>query len=103
RIKMLDAVAEDAKRLKTRVGKADQQRLDAHMESLSQLQKQIAALPPSCQIPAKPGVTNEDDAAGHEPLEEVSKAMADLVAMAFVCDVTRVVSFMQSGSVGYTV
>jgi hypothetical protein len=103
RVAMLDAVSEDAKRLKNRVGKGDQLRLDAHMESLLQLQTQIAALPPSCMIPAKPGVVNEDDGAGHEPLEEVSKTMADLVAMAFVCDVTRVVSFMQSGSVGYTV
>lgn len=103
RIKMLDAVSEDAKRLMSRVGKRDQQRIDAHLESLLQLQKQIGALPPSCTIPAKPGVVNEDDGAGHEPLEEVSKAMADLVAMAFVCDVTRVVSFMQSGGVGGTV
>lgn len=103
RVEMLDAVHEDAKRLMSRVGKRDQQRLDAHMESVLQLQKQISALPPSCQIPPSPGVTNEDDAAGHEPLEEVSKAMADLVAMAFTCDVTRVVSFMQSGSVGWTV
>src|SRR6185436_1469941 len=67
RIQMLDAVNEDAKRLMSRVGKSDQQRLDAHMQSLSQLQKQIAALPPACQIPAKTDVTNEDDAAGHEP------------------------------------
>lgn len=103
RIKMLDAVNEDAKRLMSRVGKADQQRLDAHMQSLAQLQKQIAALPPACQIPTKPDVTNDDDDLGHEPLEAVSKAMADLVAMAYICDVTRVVSFMQSGSVGGTV
>jgi hypothetical protein len=103
RVQMLDAVHEDAKRLMSRVGKSDQQRLDAHMQSLSQLQKQIGSLPPSCQIPAKPDVVNDDDDVGHEPLEAVSKTMADLVAMAFVCDVTRVVSFMQSGGVGGTV
>lgn len=103
RVKMLDAVHEDAKRLMSRVGKRDQQRIDAHMESILQLQKQISALPPACTIPADPGVTNKDDDLGHEPLEEVSKVMADLVAMAFTCDVTRVVSFHQSGSVGGTV
>lgn len=102
RVKMLDAVLSDAKRLRMRVGQTDQQRIDAHLESVYQLQKQIQALPPACTIPTEPGSTN-GDVDGNEPLEEVSKVMADLVVAAFVCDVTRVVSFMQSGGVGSTI
>lgn len=102
RVDMLDAVRHDAERLKQRVGVGDQKRLDAHLESIFQLQKQILALPPACTIPEMPGSTNSDEG-GKEPLEEVSKVMADLVAVAFRCDVTRVVSFMQSGSVGGTI
>ena len=102
RVSMLDAVREDAKRLKLRVGKTDQLRLDAHLDSIYQLQKQIQAIPPACTVPGKTNETN-DDIDGNEPLEAVSKAMADLVAVAWACDITRVVSWQQSGSVGGTV
>jgi hypothetical protein len=102
RTSMLDAVSEDAKRLRTRVGAADQKRLDAHLESIFQIQKQIKAIPPVCTAPVKPGEANKD-MNGKEPLAEVSRAMADLVTIAWACDITRVVSFMQSGGVGGTV
>ncbi len=102
RIQMLDAVAKDAERLKKRVGKVDQQRLDAHIDSVSQLRQQIAALPPTCTKPGPPTQTNED-VNGNEPLEEVAHAMADLIALAWSCDLTRVATWQQSGSVGGTV
>ncbi len=102
RVAMLDAVAKDAKRLKSRVGMADQKRLDAHLDSLSQLRAQIEAIPPVCTKPGSPTQTNED-IDGNEPLEEVAHAMADLIAIAFSCDLTRVASWQQSGSVGGTV
>lgn len=94
---ILDAVSEDVRRLRARVGKSDQMRLDAHLASVSQLEKQILATPPLCPLPPAPTETNTDDAQGNEPLQQVSQAMADLVVHAFTCDVTRVVSFMQSG------
>ena len=102
RLKMLDAVAEDAKRLKTRVGANDRLRLDAHLQSLAQLRDQVAALPPVCQKPEGPVQTN-DDVGGNEPLEEVAHTMADLIAFAWSCDLTRVATWQQSGSVGGTV
>lgn len=102
RISMLDAVREDALALQKRVGSNDKKRLEAHMQSMLQLEKQIGALPPVCTIPGMPTQTN-DDVDGNEPLEAVSKAMADLIVAAFTCDVTRVASFQQSGSVGGTI
>jgi hypothetical protein len=102
RVTALDAVREDAKRLQMRVGASDKMRLEAHMESIYILQKQILAIPPVCMKPGQPVETN-DDINGDEPLEAVSKAMADIIAVAFACDLTRVVSLQQSGSVGGTV
>jgi hypothetical protein len=102
RVSLLDAVREDAKRLQLRVGTGDKQRLEAHLESIAQLQKQILAIPPACTLPGKPTETNQD-IDGDEPLEAVAHAMADLVAIAWACDITRVVSWQQSGSVGGTV
>jgi len=102
RVHMLDAVNEDAKALKKRLGAADRLRLDAHLEGIDQLRKQIAALPPACTQPPAPGQTNSDTD-GKEPLTEVARAMSDLVVTAFKCDLTRVVSFQHNGSVGGTV
>lgn len=102
RVKMLDAISADAKRLRARVGSADKQRLDAHLESISALEKKISALPPVCTTPGAPTATNQDQD-GNEPLEETAKLMADLVAVAWSCDTTRVTTWQQSGSVGGTV
>jgi hypothetical protein len=99
---MLDAVKDDAKRLKTRVGKSDQLRLDAHLDSIDTLRQQIDALPPACTKPVSPTEDNEDNE-GNEPLEEVAHVMADLIVYAWKCDITRVCSWQQSGSVGGTV
>lgn len=99
RAQALDAVLEDAHRLKKRVSSHDQQRIDAHLESIFQLQKQIMAIPPNCDVPAKPSV-DPYFPDGSEPLYEINEAMARLLAMAFSCDLTRVASFMFTGASG---
>jgi hypothetical protein len=102
RLSALDAVQEDVKRLQARVGANDRQRLDAHLESVAQLHKQIGAAVPTCQLPPEPTEANEDFE-GKEPLEETNRIMSDLLALAFACDITRVASIQFTGSVGYTV
>jgi hypothetical protein len=102
RIDALDAVSEDVKRLKLRVGSADKIRLDAHLASVDQLRKQIEALAPECTEPMKP-VQENVDFEGKEPLDEVNAIMVDLLAFAFRCDITRVASIQYTGSVGFTV
>jgi len=99
RTKALDAVLLDAQRLKKRVGVTDATRIDAHLESIFQLQKQILAIPASCELPPKPDVApyNPDDS---EPLWEIHAAMSELVALAFSCDLCRVVSLMFTGASG---
>jgi len=62
-----------------------------------------SALPPvltsACQRP--PAVTEHNaDLMGNEQMESVSHAMSDLIALAFACDLTRVVSYMFTGGVG---
>jgi hypothetical protein len=99
RAKALDTVLGDAQRLKKRVGSKDRLRLDAHLESIFQLQKQILAIPPDCDLPPKPDVEgyNPD---GSEPLWELHTVMTELVAMAFTCDLCRVVTLMFTGASG---
>jgi hypothetical protein len=89
RASALDAVLEDAARLRKRLGSNDRHRLDEHLEGIHELQNRIKNLPlppPSeaCMVPLDPGNPTSE--------RERAKVMAELVAMAFACDLTRVVS-----------
>lgn len=101
RLAALDAVMEDAERLRGRVSTADRHRLDAHLSAIAQLQSQIDALAPNCDIPPEPEFSNQEGEDG-EPLQQAHEVMADLLALAFSCDVVRVGSVQFTGSVGGT-
>jgi hypothetical protein len=88
---VLDLVAADAAKLQQRVGAADRQRLEAHLDGIRQLEGQLAALPPACIAPLRPGTF--PIVAGREQLEAVNRAMADLLALALACDLTRAFTF----------
>ena len=98
RVRMLDAVVDDAARLRAKLGQSDKERLDAHLDGLADLENRLLSIPPECDAPPEPTADNVD-IGGIEPLEEVARAMADLVVAAFRCDLVRVVSVQQSGSV----
>ena len=102
RKRVLDAVKEDAARLNGKLGKLDKQRLDAHLQAVSELEAKIVAQPPSCTPPSKPTQTNTD-AGGKEPITPVNQAMADLIKYAFVCDLTRVATVLFKRFVSSTV
>jgi hypothetical protein len=102
RLSVLDAVREDAARLRERLGQIDRERLDAHLEGVRALEEKIQALPPSCTIPEMPTETNED-VNGDEPMISVNDAMSDLLVHAFKCDVTRVASVFFLGGAAETV
>ena len=106
RLGALDAVREDARRLQARLGAADRARLDAHLTAISEVRQEILASAPvgsgSCQMP--PAVTDTNaDLDGAERLGAVSRVMSDLWAIAWACDVTRVVSFQHHGATSNTV
>ncbi|HEY0712158.1 MAG TPA: DUF1552 domain-containing protein, partial [Polyangia bacterium] len=101
---VLDAVKTDFKSLLSRVSTFDKQRLDQHAENIRAIEGRLSTdtfLPASCKIPMK----TTDPAAGmqNEPLEEKTKLMGDLLAVAFACDITRVFSMLYSGSTAFTV
>lgn len=106
RASVLDAVRDDARRLQGQLGSADRARLDAHLTSISEIRQQILALPPeytsTCTRPT-PVTQMNKDVSGKEPMEQVSKIMSDLLVMAWACDLTRVASYLFTGSVNYTV
>ncbi len=91
RLSILDAVREDADRLRGRLGVKDNQRLDAHFQGLSELEQKITAMPPTCDLPPQPTHQN-NESVNNEQLVLTNQLMSELIAFAFVCDITRVAS-----------
>ncbi|MBK8264958.1 MAG: DUF1552 domain-containing protein [Nannocystis sp.] len=87
RAKVLDAVRGDASALRGRLGKNDRARLDLHLEGIHELQGRLTAMVmggEACMMLSDPG--------NPESERLRARAMAELVAMAFACDLSRVVS-----------
>lgn len=87
RAMVLDAVRADTAALRPRLGKNDRMRLDLHLEGIHELQNRLTAETvggEACMLPLDPG----------NPASERlrARALADLAAMAFACDLSRVVS-----------
>lgn len=103
---VLDVVLSKRDRLLARLGRADRERIERHFDELRELEMRIAAIPPvtggGCEVPSDPGVdpaiggdntgAGSDDirpGAGYSNEHERARVMADLIHMAFVCDLTR--------------
>jgi len=99
RASVLDAVLEDATSLRSRLGNGDRTRLDHHLDAIRELELRLRTTggptgPASCMTPLDPG--------SPESFRASARAMADLVAMAFACDLTRVVSIEFSSPASHT-
>ncbi|AUX40666.1 hypothetical protein SOCE26_020670 [Sorangium cellulosum] len=91
RASVLDWVREDAKRLNQRLGAADRARVEQHLESVFELERQIqSTTASSCAIPDAPPRGLE--------LHGKFKQMIDLGVLALTCDLTRVLILQYSNS-----
>jgi hypothetical protein len=94
RTSVLDYVTEEAALLQTELGQDDRAKLDEYLTGLRELESRIANLGGSgsagtfCEVPSAPG--------GNIPYQELVVVLADLMAMAFICDQTRVGSFIMA-------
>jgi hypothetical protein len=82
RATVLDAVAADARALRARLGMSDRARLDAHLEHIAELQRDLRAHGRlMCTSPMRPARGGGfDGSPGDEPLQDKLVAMARLVA-----------------------
>jgi hypothetical protein len=90
---VVDLVASDLGRLRTRLGSEDFAKVDAHLEALSALERRIGGNPTgtpaglSCAVPTAPAGGGYD---------VKIKQMTDVAVAALSCDVTRVMSLQWS-------
>lgn len=97
RSSVLDHVLQDAKRLQTRLGAADRQRLDQYFSAVAELEQQVQAVVPTgggtgCATPQAP--------ASGGNWHTKSKLLIDMAVLAFACDLTRVITIQYSDSWG---
>ncbi len=92
---VLDFVAEDAKRIQTKLGANDRRKMDEYFESVRAVEQQIdrmASLPPM-DVPAH--LRPEQDP---EDFLTHIRLMYDLMALAWQTDATRVITFMTANA-----
>jgi len=97
---VLDSILQDGARLQARLGAADKQRVEQHLDAIRALEKRLdststpgGGLPAACASPTAP-TTGKDGKSEAPP--GVNTAMAELTTLALACERTRVVSFMFS-------
>jgi hypothetical protein len=106
---VLSLITEKRERLLSKLGAADKVRLGEHFDQIRELELRIAAMPPAsgeqCQKPLAPpddlplGGDNAGSGSdtigtntGYSNEDARARLLADLIHMAFVCDLTRVAS-----------
>ncbi len=98
---VLDAVTVQATRLQSRLGSADRQRVEQHLEGVRSIERQLqrqAENPPNLAACMRPGAPPAviPDLEGRLDMRERSRLMSDLMVMALACDQTRVFFHMYS-------
>ncbi len=99
---ILDLVTKDAAALRPRLGSKDRARLDGHLDGFRDLERSLDFSGVQCNV----SVAAPTDSTGiltKEPLEERNKQMADILAMALSCDLTRSFTYQWSNMQAYTI
>lgn len=92
---VLDGVLDQSKSLHSRLGAADQIRLEQVQDSIRTLENRLASEIGSCQtLSQEPSAIA--DVNGQEQIEEKNAIMSELTALALSCDLTRVFSVQWS-------
>jgi hypothetical protein len=103
---VLDAVLENARRTRARLGTSDQRRMDEFLESVRAVERRVTGVSAgmgglACETMAAPSMSRVEQSAlaPRQTTATYDKglhadAINDLIVMAFACDVTRVISYM---------
>lgn len=105
-LSVLDAVLESARLTQTRLGRSDRERLEEFLSSVRATEQRVSAVSArlggrACLSVSAPTMAQveQSETSPHQTTATYDKtehadAMNDLIAMAFECDATRVISYM---------
>ena len=96
RIKLVDAVLEQAKTFNNSLGKSDREKMDQYLTSLGEVEERLVASEKWIDVPLKKQDHSHLDLDAHSEGDpgEYYRVMFDLIALAFDADVTRSIAFM---------
>ena len=96
RIKLVDAVLEQAKSLNQSLGKSDREKIDQYLTSLNEVEERLVASEKWIDIPLKKQDHSHLQLDAHSEGDpgEYYRTMFDLIALAFDADITRSIAFM---------
>jgi hypothetical protein len=89
---ILDFVADDARRLESRVGQQDQRKLDEYLTAVREIERRVELSEKTA--PRLPGGTRAPEM--YESFEEHMHLMFDMLTLAFQTDSTRIATFIIS-------
>src|SRR5262249_49681835 len=98
---VLNGTMDDYRKLQKRLGATDRARLQAHLDSLTELEKRLTMKAACNSGVLMPGATNDDT----QKLPDMMREMIDVLVLALSCDLTRVVTYMirnEGAYSGYT-
>jgi hypothetical protein len=93
---LLDFVARDLTRFGKRLGTEDQAKVQAHLQTIRDIETQVATLTPAACAAPDPGTI----AAATAAFPNIIKSQMDLAATALACNLTRVVTLSMNDSGG---
>ncbi|HYH99450.1 DUF1552 domain-containing protein [Hyalangium sp.] len=97
---VLDSTKQDFQKLQERLGSTDRQKVEAHLESVRQIERRLEledqAVGADCLKPAQPAVMEHMK---NDNFPAVGKLQMDLLVMALACNLTKVATLQWSRSV----
>jgi hypothetical protein len=89
---ILDFVGEDARNLKNRLGGTDQRKLDEYLTGIREIEQRLHRIEPTASLTAPASATRPTGVPSD--YREHLRLMADMLALAFQSDLTRVATFV---------
>lgn len=90
---ILDYVLEDAAKLKTRVGQADNRKLDEYFSAVREIERRMASVPKGGDRGTE-GIDYPRPTGVPKDYQEHARLMLDMLALAYQSDATRISTFM---------
>lgn len=97
---VIDLVRGEIGRVRRQLPTADHDRLDAHLDGISDIESRLVEISSSCVIPQRPRDFTESEGRNFTNHPEITTLQFQLMAAALACDLTRVACFQWPHSEG---
>jgi len=98
---VIDLVNGELTRVRTAMPAVDKERLDAHLDSLRELEMRVGMVTAECTVPTRPNDYSQDDVRNFDLVHVFTRLQFEIMRHALLCDLTRVACFDWPHSEGY--